>query len=142
MVELSRREQQRTTYIVGAQVGAGNFGIVWHCTDPFGTDQVVKVLKPLQPIQYLRERALAEVQKAFYLRHPNIKYVYDYFEHRDTLHIVYERCGLPLDLEWPRFRGRFSGWRVADQSFGANSRFVFFKRALLPKYACFDMSAE
>ena len=28
------------------------------------------------------------------------------------------------------------------QSLGANSRLVFFKRALLPKYACFDISAE
>jgi eukaryotic-like serine/threonine-protein kinase len=86
-----------TTYTIGDQVGAGNFGIVWHCTDPFGTDQVVKVLKPLQPLQHLRERGLAEVQKAFFLRHPNITYVYDFFEYRETMHIVYERCGSPLD---------------------------------------------
>ena len=29
-----------------------------------------------------------------------------------------------------------------NQSFGANRRFVFFNRALVPKNACFDMSAE
>jgi len=64
---------------------------------PIRHDQVVKVLKPLQPIQHLRECGLAEVQKAFFLRHTNITYVYDFFEYRETMHIVYERCGSPLD---------------------------------------------
>lgn len=84
------------TYHIGGFVGAGNFGMVWSCTDEFGTDLVIKLLKPLHPIERLRERGFAEAQKAFHLRHPNITYVYDFFEYRDTLHIVYERCGHPI----------------------------------------------
>lgn len=96
-----------TTYHIGEYVGAGNFGVVWGCTDPFGTELVIKLLKPLQPIERLREHALAEVQKAFHLRHPNITYVYDYFEYRDTLHIVYERCGQPISslFNVPNYNG-------------------------------------
>ena len=38
--------------------------------------------------------------------------------------------------------GKVERTRFVPQSFAAYSRFAFFRRLLVPKYACFDISAE
>lgn len=95
------------TYTMGDQIGEGNFGAVFACVDVWGNDLAAKVLKPVAPYEKLRESAEAELQKLFALRHPNITYVFEAFEFRDTFYIVTERCYCPLTelLKWKEFEG-------------------------------------
>ena len=55
-----------------------------------------KVLKPIGTYEKVRALAEAEFGKLEVLRHPNITYVYDAFEFRDTFYIITERCYCPL----------------------------------------------
>jgi serine/threonine-protein kinase len=98
------------TYTMGEQIGEGNFGVVFSCIDVWGNDLAAKVLKPIAPYEKLRASAVAEMQKLFVLRHPNITYVFDAFEFRDTFYIITERCYCPLSqlLNWADFNG--PGW--------------------------------
>ena len=38
--------QTSNTYIIGDPIGEGNFGVVYECSDAWGNDLAVKVLKP------------------------------------------------------------------------------------------------
>ena len=95
------------TYAMGEQIGEGSFGVVFACVDVWGNDLAAKVLKPIAPYEKLRESAEAELQKLFALRHPNITYVFEAFEFRDTFYIVTERCYGTLAglLHWEEFDG-------------------------------------
>jgi len=95
------------TYTMGEQIGEGSFGVVFSCVDVWGNDLAAKVLKPIAPYEKVRESAEAELQKLFALRHPNITYVFEAFEFRDTFYIVTERCYCPLTqlLNWEEFDG-------------------------------------
>lgn len=85
------------TYIIGPVIGEGNFGVVYSCTDTWRNDLAVKVLKPRgMPYDKIRASAEAEFAKLVALRHPNITYIYDAFEYRDTFYIVTERCLGPV----------------------------------------------
>ena len=53
------------------------------------------MLKPLGTYERVRTSAQSELGKLLYLRHPNITYVYDAFEYRDTFYIITERCFCP-----------------------------------------------
>ncbi len=92
------------TYTMGAQIGEGNFGVVFGCVDVWGNDLAAKVLKPKGTYEDVRASAEAEVAKLLALRHPNITYVFDAFEYRDTFYIITERCWRPLSelfsFEW------------------------------------------
>jgi serine/threonine protein kinase len=85
-------EATGNTYDIGARIGEGNFGIAFRCIDVWGNDLAAKVLKPKGTYQNVRESAVAEFEKLLYLRHPNVTYVYDAFEFRDTFYIITERC--------------------------------------------------
>jgi serine/threonine-protein kinase len=66
------------------------------------------VLKATGTYEQVRDRATAEFRKLLTLRHPNITYVYDAFEYRDTFYIITERChysGHDL-FRIPDFNGR------------------------------------
>lgn len=85
------------TYVIGAVIGDGNFGVVYSCTDNWNNELAVKVLKPLgQPYEKIKASAEAEFMKLVALRHPCITYIYDAFEFRDTFYIVTERCLGPI----------------------------------------------
>lgn len=85
------------TYTIGDKIGEGNFGIVYSCTDVWGNELAVKVLKPLGlPYEKIKASAEAEFVKLVALRHPNITYIYDAFEYRDTFYIITERCFCPV----------------------------------------------
>jgi hypothetical protein len=77
-------------------IGEGNFGIVYSCRDEWKNELAVKVLKPLHTYEKVKASAEAEILKLLHLRHPNITYVYDAFEYRDTFYIVTERCFCPV----------------------------------------------
>lgn len=100
----------RNTYTMGEAIGEGHFGIVFSCVDVWGNDLAAKVLKPIGTYEKVRASAEAELQKLLTLRHPNITYVFDAFEFRDTFYIITERCYSPLTqlLRWKEFNGL--GW--------------------------------
>jgi serine/threonine-protein kinase len=81
---------------MGPQIGEGYFGRVFSCVDIWGNDMAAKVLKPIGTYEKVRAMAEAEFGKLKFLRHPNITYVYDAFEFRDTFYIITERCYCPL----------------------------------------------
>jgi serine/threonine-protein kinase len=95
------------TYTMGEQIGEGHFGVVFGCVDGWGNSLAAKVLKGIAPYETVRASAEAELQKLFALRHPNITYVFEAFEYRDTFYIVTERCYCPLTqlLTWQEFKG-------------------------------------
>ena len=87
----------QNTYTIGTVIGEGNFGMVYSCTDTWNSDLAVKVLKPRgMPYDKIKAAAEAEFIKLVALRHPNITYIYDAFEFRDTFYIVTERCLVPV----------------------------------------------
>lgn len=84
-------------YFVGEQLGQGGFGVVYECTDDWGNPLVAKVLLPHErPYREVRNSWLEETGKLLELRHPNITYVYDAFEFKDTFYLIIERCSFPL----------------------------------------------
>lgn len=95
------------TYTMGEQIGEGNFGVVFSCVDVWNNSLAAKVLKPIGSYEKVRASAEAELQKLVTLRHPNITYVYDAFEYRDTFYIITERCYCPLTqlFALPYFQG-------------------------------------
>ncbi len=84
------------TYKIGTRIGEGNFGIVYNCSDDWDNELAVKVLKPVSPYERLRKNAEGEFHRLKELRHPNITFVYDAFEYRDTFYIVTEKCHGPI----------------------------------------------
>lgn len=84
------------TYTMGEQIGEGYFGVVFSCFDVWGNDLAAKILKPIGTYDHVKASAEAELRKLAVLRHPNITYVFDAFEYRDTFYIVTERCYCPL----------------------------------------------
>jgi hypothetical protein len=66
---------------VGDQIGEGNFGVVFACTDVWENRVVAKILKPRQDsTDGLETHALEEMQKFLHVRHPNVTHIYDAFE--------------------------------------------------------------
>jgi serine/threonine protein kinase len=96
--EVITSEATNNTYTIGVKIGEGNFGIVYACTDVWCNDLAVKVLK--QPDNKtnadIRRAAEQEFDKLLKLRHPNVTYVHDAFEFRDTFYIVTEQCHYTL----------------------------------------------
>jgi eukaryotic-like serine/threonine-protein kinase len=89
-------EMTRNTYTIGNKIGEGAFGIVYHCTDVWSNELAVKVLKPRGSYEKVRDAAVSEFQKLLALRHPNVTYIHDAFEYRDTFYIVTELCHWPI----------------------------------------------
>lgn len=84
-------------YRIFQELGQGNFGIVFACTDTWNNDLAAKVFKPRNlPYEVVQGAAAAEFVKLMQLRHPNITHVFDAFEFQDTFYIVCERCYWPL----------------------------------------------
>lgn len=84
------------SYTMGERIGEGYFGVVYSCFDVWGNDLAAKVLKPIGTYERVRASAEAELGKLAVMRHPNVTYVFDAFEYRDTFYIITERCYCPL----------------------------------------------
>lgn len=96
------------SYFLGSTIGKGSFGSVYECRDEWRNDLVAKVIIPQPQSTYeaVKQQWLDELQKLIYLRHPNITYVYDAFEYRDTFYLIIERCFSTLDdLIAPHIQG-------------------------------------
>jgi serine/threonine-protein kinase len=84
-------------YTIGERIGQGAYSSVFACTDDWDNVLVAKVLWPHnQPYEDVRERWMHELRMLVELRHPNITFVHDAFEYRDTFYLVLERCTLSL----------------------------------------------
>jgi len=94
-------------YFLGPQLGSGAFGAVFECRDEWGNELVAKVLLPRnRTYEDVREEWMHELRNLERLRHPNITYIYDAFEYRDTFYLVIERCSMTLaDLFSPDIDG-------------------------------------
>lgn len=95
------------TYTFQHKIGEGFFSVVYACTDAWNNELAVKILKPRQPIDELREAANREFLTLLDVRHPNITYIYDAFEYESSFFIVMERCLGSLDelFDLPEFNG-------------------------------------
>lgn len=90
-------ENRDRRYYIGERIGQGGFGIVYECSDEWGNALVAKILLPHERrYAEVRDSWMEETTKLLELRHPNITYVHDAFEHRDTFYLIIERCTFPL----------------------------------------------
>lgn len=115
--ELITSTDTNNTYRIGSIIGEGSFGVVYGCTDTWGNELAVKILKPRGTYDQVRDSAIAELQKLRLLRHPNVTYVYDAFEYRHTFYIVFERCWQPINqfIQHENFNGRLWLRAIARQ---------------------------
>jgi serine/threonine-protein kinase len=92
-----RIEHNGRTYTIGDRIGQGAFSCVYACTDDWDNVLVAKVLWPHnQTYEDVRERWMHELKMLVDLRHPNITFIHDAFEYRDTFYLVLERCSFTL----------------------------------------------
>ncbi len=86
-----------TCYYIGNLIGHGGFGAVYECMDDWANNLVAKVLLPHnRTYEQVRGEWLTELQNLRLLRHPNITYIHQAFEYRDTFYIIVERCSYDL----------------------------------------------
>jgi len=84
-------------YFIGDAIGQGGFGMVYDCSDDWGNPLVAKILIPHeQSYREVRRVWQDELRKLLVMRHPNITFVYDAFEYKDTFYLIIERCSFPL----------------------------------------------
>ncbi len=84
-------------YFIGDRIGKGGFGVVYDCTDEWDNELVAKILLPHdRAYREVRESWMEETSKLLELRHPNITFVHDAFEYKDTFYLIIERCSFPL----------------------------------------------
>ena len=86
-------EYRGIRYYIGEQIGQGRFGAVFDCLDEWGNVLVAKVLLPQnRPYEEVREEWLHEFQNLQQLRHPQITFIHQAFEYRDTFYLIVEKC--------------------------------------------------
>jgi serine/threonine-protein kinase len=84
---------QGRNYSLGKHIGEGSWGVIYHCTDDWENELVAKILKPRnRTYEAVKDEWIKELSNLVKLRHPNITFVYDSFEYRDTFYIIIERC--------------------------------------------------
>ncbi len=85
-------------YWIRSCLGSGRFGVTYDAVGPFDQPYAIKVLIPAErPYHEVRAEWLKEAERLHRLRHPNIVYVHDYFEHQGRFHFVLERCDHSLE---------------------------------------------
>lgn len=81
------------TYLLGDVMGEGAFGAVFDCLGPFDQPFALKMLRPGErPYTEVRAEWQREAERLYRLRHPNVVYVFDYFESQGLFYLVLERC--------------------------------------------------
>ena len=85
-------------YFIGEKIGHGAFGDVFDCLDEWGNALVAKVLLPLdQSYEAIRDNWLHEFQNLQQLRHPQVTFIHQAFEYRDTFYLIVEKCEFTLE---------------------------------------------
>ena len=84
-------------YFIGQKIGQGTFGAVFDCHDEWGNELAAKILLPKnQPYEVVRESWLHELRNLQLLRHPQVTFIHQAFEYKDTFYIIVEKCLLTL----------------------------------------------
>ncbi|AMV23526.1 Serine/threonine-protein kinase PrkC [Gemmata sp. SH-PL17] len=85
-------------YRLGQEIAEGTFARVFQCVDEWGNNLAAKVLIPRnQSYAEVRDNWHRELMNLITFRHPNITYVHEAFEYRNTFYIIVERCDLTLE---------------------------------------------
>lgn len=85
-------------YSIGDKIGEGAFGNVYDCVDSWQNKLVAKVLKPFsRNFDEVKAQWINELSLLVHLRHPNITYAYDAFEHNGHFFLILEKCSVSLD---------------------------------------------
>lgn len=83
----------RGSYVVRDVIGSGEFGAVYEAIGPFDQSYALKMVRPAnRPYGEVQAEWAKEVQRMFSLRHPNVVYIYDSFEHNHLFFLALERC--------------------------------------------------
>jgi len=92
------RSPKGFSYLLGNLMGEGAFGAVFDCVGPFDQQFALKVFQPAhRPYHEVRAEWLGEADRLYRLRHPNIVYVFDYFEAGGLFYLVLEKCDHALE---------------------------------------------
>lgn len=92
------RSPKGFSYLLGNLMGEGGFGAVFDCVGPFDQQFALKVFQPAnRPFEEVRGEWMGEAARLYRLRHPNIVYVFDYFEAGGLFYLVLERCDHSLE---------------------------------------------
>lgn len=84
---------QRGSYYVRDTIGSGEFGAVYECIGPFDQIYALKMVRPSnRPYSEVQAEWAREQSRLFSLRHPNVVYIYDSFEHDHLFYLALERC--------------------------------------------------
>jgi eukaryotic-like serine/threonine-protein kinase len=87
------RSPRGASYLLGDLMGEGSFGAVFDCLGPFDQPFALKMLRPGErPYSQVRAEWQKEAERLYRLRHPNVVYVFDYFESEGLFYLVLERC--------------------------------------------------
>jgi serine/threonine-protein kinase len=88
---------EETGYYIGDFIANGGFGAVYECTDDWGNNLIAKVLLPQnKTYEQVKDEWQTELRNLVQLRHPNITFIYQAFEYRNTFYLIVERCSFPL----------------------------------------------
>lgn len=92
------RSPRGFSYLLGNLLGDGAYGAVFECVGPFDQSFALKVFQPQnRPYEQVRGEWVSEAERLYRVRHPNIVYVFDYFEHQGLFYLVLERCDHSLE---------------------------------------------
>ena len=92
------RSPRGFSYLLGSRIGGGAFGSVFECVGPFDQSFALKIFQPRnRAYDEVRSEWLKEAERLYRLRHPNIVYVFDYFESGGFFYLVLERCDHSLE---------------------------------------------
>lgn len=84
---------QRGSYVVSGTIGSGEFGAVYECIGPFDQIYALKMVRPSnRPYREVQAEWAREQSRLFSLRHPNVVYIFDSFEHDHLFYLALERC--------------------------------------------------
>ena len=88
---------RNTRYFIGEQIGQGAFSVVFDCLDEWGNQLAAKVLVPQnRSYEAVREEWLHELQNLQQLRHPQVTFIHEAFEWKNTFYIIVEKCAFTL----------------------------------------------
>ncbi|XP_020233047.1 serine/threonine-protein kinase ATG1c [Cajanus cajan] len=80
-------------YIVGKQIGAGSFSVVWHGRHKVhGTEVAIKEIATLRLNKKLQESLMSEIFILKRINHPNIICLHDIIQVPGKIHLVLEYC--------------------------------------------------
>ncbi|MBI4704133.1 MAG: serine/threonine protein kinase [Deltaproteobacteria bacterium] len=83
----------RGAYTVGALIGDGQYGSVYHCVGPFDQAYALKMFRPAnRDYHEVKREWVEEMRRLESFRHPNIVYIHDAFEVNHLFYIALEYC--------------------------------------------------